>query len=452
MKHSFSSRFFSPGDPLNGNTNGTGNNDADESTPPNRLTIKLNNESSLKANDSIALSDLSVNSDEPLQFEREFTEDTYTFLNNLASTAAENDASYQAPDFSTHYFVMLEEGKDYGNIVEQLSANPEIEFAFEEEYPVKPVVDGSDDPLAIFQNYEFASPVGVASFEAWDKNITGSGIQVTDIEEEWDLNHEDFPSGIPLLIGDNKINFSNNTDHGTSVVGIICGQDNDKGVVGIAPDVTMKVASIRFGFGFSVSKPLAKAIQESQAGDIILIEEQFTQGPILMPIELFPNIFQLIELATKSDIIVIEPAGNGNIDLDKHKFFLNGKTIFNRNSPDFKDSGSIMVGAASSADPHTRMNFSNFGSRVDCFAYGENVTTTAKNNQYKRDFNGTSSASPIITAVAALAQQYSNDTNSKRLTPAEMRTLLSDPANGTTSANPASDKIGVMPDLKKIIV
>jgi subtilisin family serine protease len=452
MNYSYFPRFFDPNPSSNGNSSGSNDQNTDESTPPNRLTIKLINESSLKMNDQLTLADLLVNSDEPLQFEREFSEDVYTYLNNLAATASENDSSYQAPDFSTNYFTMLEPGKDYGDIIRQLSENTDIEFAFEEQYPSKNAVDASDDPMAIFQDYEFASPVGVASFEAWDKNITGTGIQVTDIEDEWDLNHEDFPSGIPLLIGDNKINFTNNDDHGTSVVGIICGQDNDKGIVGIAPDVTMKVASIRFGFSFSVSKALAKAIQESQSGDIILIEEQFTQGSILLPIELFPNIFQLIELATKNNIIVIEPAGNGNIDLDKHHFFLNGKTIFNRNSPDFKDSGSVMVGAASSADPHTRMSFSNFGSRVDCFAYGENVTTTAKNNQYKRNFNGTSSASPIITGVAALVQQYSNDTNGKRLSPSEMRTLLSDPANGTSSANPASDKIGVMPDLKKIII
>jgi subtilisin family serine protease len=447
MKHSFLVRYFSPGD----QSNGSGNSD-DDSTPPNRLTIKLKNESSLKENENIALSDLSVSADEELQFEREFSEDVHSFLNDLASTVSANDSSYEAPDFSTHYFAMLEPGKDYGEILRQLSESPEIDFAFEEEYPVKAAVDASDDPRAIFQNYEFASPVGVASFVAWDKDITGSGVQVIDIEDEWDLEHEDFPSGIPLLIGDNKINFSNNDDHGTPVVGIICGQDNDKGIVGIAPDVTMKVASIRFGFSFSVARALAKAIQESNEGDIILIEEQFTQGPILLPVELFPNIFQLIELATKSNFIVIEPAGNGGLDLDKHKFFLNGKTIFNRNSPDFKDSGSIMVGAASSADPHTKMSFSNFGSRVDCFAWGENVTTSSKNNQYIGNFNGTSSASSIITAIAALVQQHSDNTNARTLTPAEMRTLLSDAANGTASANPAGDKIGVMPDLQKIIV
>ena len=37
------------------------------------------------------------------------------------------------------------------------------------------------------------------------------------------------------------------------------------------------------------------------------------------------------------------------------------------------------------------------------------------------------------------------------LSPRQLRALLSDPATGTASNNPAADEIGVMPDLRSII-
>ena len=432
MKQFFFKRYFGPGDNGNGSTQ----------TLPSRLVLKLVNESQLKENDTISLADLSLSSDEQLQFAKEFDAEDSSALNSLAATASEKNTDYIAPDFSTIYFAILEPAKDYTDIIRQLSENTEVEFAFEDAFPAPAAVNASDDPMAIFQEYESANPLGVASFAAWDKDITGSGIQVVDIETEWDLNHEDLPSGIPLLTGENKIDFANNDDHGTSVLGIICGQDNDKGIVGLAPDVTMKVASIIFSPSFSVARALCRAIRKSAAGDIILIEQQSAQ---FLPIETSPLIFLLIALASACDIIVIEPAANATTNLDQVK--VNGKTILDRNSPDFTDSGAIMVGASVGVSPHQKNGATNFGTRVDCFASGENVTTAAKNNKYIRNFKNTSAASAIIAGVAALVQEYSAN-NGARLTPSEMRVLLSDNTKGLQSPDP----IGVMPDLTKIII
>ena len=66
-----------------------------------------------------------------------------------------------------------------------------------------------------------------------------------------------------------------------------------------------------------------------------------------------------------------------------------------------------MVGGSSSTYPHNRINYLNFGSRVDCYAYGENVCTldsikldattdTYSMRRYTPYFNGTSSAAAII--------------------------------------------------------
>jgi hypothetical protein len=56
----------------------------------------------------------------------------------------------------------------------------------------------------------------------------------------------------------------------------------------------------------------------------------------------------------------------------------------------------------------------------------------------------TSSASAIIAGAAIVVQSIVAASGKRRLSPAQMRDILSN--NGT-----ASDRIGVMPDLKKII-
>jgi serine protease len=133
-----------------------------------------------------------------------------------------------------------------------------------------------------------------------------------------------------------------------------------------------------------------------------------------------------------------------------------GNYVLNPASPDFRDSGAIIVGAASSANPHTRMDFSSFGARVDCYAWGENVDTTSSTSAgsttaYTGTFSGTSSASPIITGAALAIQGVREAAGGPRLGSLQMRQVLSNPATGTPSANPGTDLIGVMPNLASII-
>jgi len=136
------------------------------------------------------------------------------------------------------------------------------------------------------------------------------------------------------------------------------------------------------------------------------------------------------------------------------------KKILNRNSPDFKDSGAIMVGASSSNVPHQKIDYSNCGNRIDCYAWGEDVVTAGyfpwssgyATNTYTDKFNGTSSATAIVAGIAIAVQSIIEANHCTRLSPKQMRDILSSDLCGTRSANGRlKDKIGVMPDLKKII-
>ena len=116
---------------------------------------------------------------------------------------------------------------------------------------------------------------------------------------------------------------------------------------------------------------------------------------------------------------------------------------------------------------HRRWAGSNYGSRIDCYAWADSVYTTGDqndagemvldpgaglNSQYISNFGGTSAASAIVAGAALLVHQMFQAILGTRLGPLQARYLLS--AYGTPQApeyiggNYAS--IGVMPDLAQI--
>jgi hypothetical protein len=116
-----------------------------------------------------------------------------------------------------------------------------------------------------------------------------------------------------------------------------------------------------------------------------------------------------------------------------------------------------MVGAATAGPEHARIAGSNFGRRIDCYAWGEQVVTTGDGvdsreiDRLTETFSGTSAASAIVAGAAVLLQSIAKADRGQPLSPADLRALLRDPIAGTASVNPADDRIGVMPDLKKAV-
>ena len=103
------------------------------------------------------------------------------------------------------------------------------------------------------------------------------------------------------------------------------------------------------------------------------------------------------------------------------------------------------------------MSFSNYGSRVDCFGWGESIDTTGDGwtgnttTAYTSGFGGTSGASPIVAGAAVLLQAWGAAHTGSRYSPAAVRACLSLPVLNTPSQTPSTDRIGVMPNLRTII-
>lgn len=335
----------------------------------------------------------------------------------------------------------------------------EVEMVEEEVAPSLAAVAPGDDDYNAGQHYQDAAPTGIDARWMWTQpGGDGSGVRVVDIEGGWRVTHEDLAGKAPMLIHGTQSTDPDWVGHGTAVLGEIAATDNTVGVVGTAPAITSLRMSSVFdaAMTFQIGDAFIAAIAAMTAGDILLIELQTG----FRPMETLDAELDLIRLATAQGILVVEAAGNGGADLDAWAT-PGGLHRLNRGSADFVDSGALMVGACVSAVPHERWWASNYGSRIDCFAWGENVTTCGydghlddgggdANKAYTDRFQGTSSASPIIVSAAALVQARHKTVAGNLLSPVQVRAVLSDPATGTPQGAVVAGAIGVMPDLAAI--
>ena len=385
-----------------------------------------------------------------ITFKRLFDELEPAKILELVARATELDHTYKPPNFLTYFVIDCKRGIFPDEVVKLLSDWQIIETVYLQSPPLRPAMP-DDDPRFAMQGYLRRAPEGIDAVFAW-RSREGDPIQFIDIEGGWKLDHEDLPTtpSIGLLSGLN----ADRPDHGTAVLGQVVSVDNTIGCIGVAPDVTANVIGDNRVTGFSHAAAILDAVTRVSFGDVLLSEIQAAGG---LPIEVQQAEFDAIRLATALGIICIEPAGNGANDLDTFRHPTRG-VFLNRGLATFRDSGAIMVGSSRSTSPHTRFPTSSFGSRIDCYAWGENITTLTTDNRralslYTNSFGMTSGASPIVAGAAILVQSIAQTEFRYRLSPTQLRRMLSDrdPAINTPSAAPAADRIGVMPNLGAII-
>lgn len=393
-----------------------------------------------------------------------FQEPVHDIINNLNKRAVENDPTYRPIDFSVFYYIDAPSGTDLVSLVKVLLRWNSIKEAYIDQSGPDPVVNAGNDPRSSNQGYLDPAPDGIDAEYAW--GITGGDgahQRFIDLERGWTLNHEDLVAhGATLLHG---VLLNDSRPHGSSVLGEVCAVDNTTGCVGIVPNIdSVNVVSFN---GSTRPQAIIAAIQNLSFGDVLLLEAQVTlNGTSLYgPIEAYDLEYEAIRLATALGIIVIEAGGNGTnngstppLNMDTYTT-LSGLAILNRDptNHDFRDSGAIIVTAASSTAPHTRLAWAPHGKRIDCYAWGENINTLSSDsmgstNMYTTGFGGTSGASPIITGAALAVQGRAQEQLHFRFSPRQMRKILSDPANGTARASTETTQISVMPNLRNIFI
>lgn len=313
--------------------------------------------------------------------------------------------------FDGYAAITVRDEASAAELAKELDARDDVETAYVEGGPTPPPVNAGDDPRSGNQGYLDAAPGGIDARWAWGAT-DGAGIGFVDLEQGWTLNHEDLAAaGITIISGVSQAYHG----HGTAVLGEVVSVDNTKGGVGIAPAASARVVSqYRTSTSYSTAAAIISAADAMSPGDVLLLEAQTTaagSSTSYLPVEVEQAVFDAIRDAVDAGIVVVEAAGNGGNDLDDWTD-ASGRHLLKPGDDDFRDSGAIMVGAASSAAPHSRLSFSNHGSRVDCYAWGQNVDTTGdgwtgtSTTAYTGSFGGTSGASPIVTGAAVLLQSW----------------------------------------------
>jgi serine protease len=191
------------------------------------------------------------------------------------------------------------------------------------------------------------------------------------------------------------------------------------------------VPVVRIGASGHVAEQILAALPTCGFGDILLLDVEYAYGPhgTRLPAEVYDAEFEAIRLATALGVMVVETAGDGGYDLDWFQTAAEHR-ILTPGDEHFRDSGAVLVTGAASPVPHERAVASNYGARVDCYAWAE------------------LGAAAIVAEVAAVVQSMAAQTRGYRFAPDQLRQVL---RTEGTAADPGSDRIGVMPDLRRIV-
>ncbi|MFT5683433.1 MAG: serine protease [Myxococcota bacterium] len=352
---------------------------------------------------------------------------------------------------------------DPATLGHRLQADARIETAYLAFQAMPPPVDLSPTTpdFTDLQTYAGPAPVGFGFDEAgrWPGG-DGANVSIADIEYGWDSEHEDLDHLTPgVAWGWDSGNYAY---HGTAVLGQLAGGDNGYGVTGMAPEADVFVVSPYTDAGdYSVAAALDGAASLLDAGDVILIEQQAYAFGNYVPVSADPAVFDAIAAAVAKGIVVVEAGGNGGQDLDDPQW----EGWFDRS---IRDSGAIMVGGG--ASPYSGMTprawytwGSSYGSRIDVQGWYDSIVTTNDSTMadlflpgnddrqgYTSYFGGTSGASPMVAAAAAVANSVAWELWGTPWDPYDLRAALS--ATGTPQ--PASDAytIGPQPDLRRFLM
>lgn len=309
------------------------------------------------------------------------------------------------------HLIAVPAGKEL-QLVEALSRNPAVEYAepdlvvtaastdeyFPSQYALQNTGQSFKNTANTLTVAAGTADADVDAVEAW-KITTGSGIPVAVLDSGVDSKHEDISSKVV-----DRANFSSSAKrgkdpvaedyygHGTHVAGIVAATaDNTYGVAGVCPGCTILAGKVLSDTGMGSSSGLANGINWAVSKNAKVINMSLAVGASI-------TLETAVNNAWNAGVVLVAAAGNGG---NENKFYPGAYPNV------------IAVGATDNND--AKASFSTYGaSWVDVAAPGVSVYSTFPNHrfalasQYNRSQgydigSGTSMASPIVAAVAALA-------------------------------------------------
>lgn len=219
----------------------------------------------------------------------------------------------------------------------------------------------------------------VGAESAWQKT-KGKGVKVAVLDTGIDSDHPDLKPNLKAYMDftGSKYGPEDQQGHGSHCAGIIAGSQNNRGMIGIAPEVDLYSAKVLGDDGTGGFDSIVKGIRWAMEQKVDIIS--MSLGTSTKPPE---SVHTLIKQAVAQGIIILAATGNEN-----------GKVCW----PAMYDE----VIAVSAIDNNLqRASFSNYGIKNEITAPGVNIVSTYKNAMYAR-LSGTSMATPLVAGAAAL--------------------------------------------------
>jgi subtilisin family serine protease len=325
--------------------------------------------------------------------------------------------------------------------------------AWQELMPEPPCTDLPPETPHYFaqglQTFQVPQGGGLDVRHAWSLGARGAGVQIADCEYGYIGGTEDLCGIVdePGQTPHPSVALNGWDNHGSAALAVIAGLANRYGLRGVAPD-----AKVLFFPEWTVESggrrvtAITNAIDAVDPGDVVVLEMQaMGPGGGYGPAELDPAVWTVVRLGADAGVVVVGAAGNGNQNLDSAAY----AAYMARG-----DSGAILVGSGSSNAVHQKLQTSSHGSRVDVQGWGQNVFTAGYGSyatvggdarqRYTATFGGTSSATAVVAAAAALVQSAALAERGCKLDPGPLRQVLID--TGHPQGGPGGE-IGPFPDL-----
>lgn len=219
-----------------------------------------------------------------------------------------------------------------------------------------------------------------------DGGNKGSGVKVAVIDTGADYTHPDLDAnyaGGHDFVNDDTDPMDDN-GHGTHVSGTVAAEDDDVGVVGVAPEASLYALKVLDAGGSGYWSDVIAALQWAVDNDIQVTNNSYGSGsdPGITVKEAFDN-------SAAAGVLHVAAAGNSG------------------NPPGKGDNvgyparyGSVIAVAATDKNDE-RARFSSTGDAVELAAPGVAINSTKPGGGYV-EYNGTSMASPHVAGTAAL--------------------------------------------------
>lgn len=269
----------------------------------------------------------------------------------------------------------------------------------------------------------------IAAICAWEHTIGSQDVIVAVVDTGVDLSHPDLApnilsSGFDFVDGDDDA--SDENGHGTNVAGIIAAvTHNGEGVSGIAGGVRILPVRVLDAEGAGTSEDIADGIRYAvdQGARVI----NLSLGSIL-PVE-NEIVVEAIRDAHRRGALVVVAAGNSYLPIPNFALGL--------------EEDALIVAATDQQDRKT--DFSNYGPWVGVSAPGDRIYSTMPtyevfltsnalppDQRFQRNYDfmsGTSQATPVVSAIAALLFSAHPDWDADRVRQEIQRTATNIRAN-----------------------